>query len=59
MTALDMPLTRFLAKLLGYSLEQLAGASAQKASEHYGISLDHAAGYIAQQRQIRGVGGPA
>lgn len=50
----EFPLTRFLAKLLAYTREQLAGADAAKAAEHYGINPDHAAGYIRQQCELRG-----
>lgn len=57
MTALrsEYPLTRFLGTLLGYSEQNLARADADKAATHFGISPAHAAGYIDQQRQLRGI----
>ena len=57
MTALrsEYPLTRFLGTLLGYSDQHLAKADPDKAAQHFGISSDHAAAYIKQQREIRGV----
>lgn len=52
----EFPLTRFLGTLLSYSEKNLAAADPDKAAVHFGIARDHAAGYISQQREIRGVG---
>lgn len=49
------PLTRFLATLLDYKVGDLARADVDKAATHYGINPAHAAGYINQQRELRGI----
>lgn len=51
----EMPLTNFIKKLLAYGPGDLAKACPDKAAAHYGISREHAAGYIEQQRLVRGV----
>jgi hypothetical protein len=51
----EYPLTRFLGTLLNYTREQLAKADPQRAAEHFGISAEHAAEYIRQQCEIKGV----
>lgn len=51
----EFPLTRFLGKLFDYTDQQLATADPAKAAAHYGISPDHSAAYIQQQRELRGV----
>ncbi len=53
---MDLPLTQFILKLLAYTPAQLAKASADKASQHYGIRIDHAEGYLRLERQVRGMG---
>jgi hypothetical protein len=55
MTALrsEFPLTRFLGRLLAYTPAQLREADPAKAADHYGINPAHAAGYIAQQRELQ------
>jgi hypothetical protein len=51
----EFPLTRFLGMLLCYSDDKLRNASPGKAARHYGISPEHAAGYIRLFRENRGL----
>lgn len=48
-------LTRFLVKLMTYKNEDVLKADPKKAAKLYGISKDHAAGYIALEKQTRGL----
>jgi hypothetical protein len=49
------PLTIFLTKLMKYSDANLLKAKAATAAKHYGISKDHAAGYIRMEITQRGL----
>ena len=49
------PLTDFLCKLMKYKDADVAKADPDKAAAHYGISRDHAAGYIRLEKQQRGI----
>jgi hypothetical protein len=51
------PLNAFLKQLNGYNMENLKNADPDKAAEHYGISRDHAAGYIRMEQERRGIRG--
>lgn len=51
----EFPLTNLLCRLFTYSDDQVRQASAERAAKHYGVSLDHAAGYIRLEREGRGL----
>lgn len=48
-------LAKLIVKLWGYSNDNLVKADPKKAAEHYGISEDHAAGYIEMEKRQRGL----
>lgn len=52
-----LPLTQFLIKLLSYGDEDLMKANAGKAASVYGVSKEHAAGYIRLEIERRGLSG--
>lgn len=51
----DRPLTRFLAKLLAYTPDQLRDADPVKAAKHYSLPVRVTVGYIQMQRETRGI----
>jgi len=52
---LDFPLTKFLARLLAMTDQELAEADPFRAARTFKIRLDWADAYIAEQQLLRGV----
>jgi len=52
----EFGLTRMIGMLWCMTDDQVRKASPERAVDRYGVRLEHAAGYIGLERQVRGLG---